>query len=650
MLPIAPPRPPAPAPRSTPPIPSLASAAALFLALPALGGTPPPAALSLHDSLTPSPIVALSAGQAHIQGRSTQPDGSSISLQVTTASGQSFRASAPVRAHHFSGHFPRDFPPAPPLQPDLLYIDAAPAPAFASPDNQPVQALLIVSSPEARPDLPQPFSDDLTDADGHRDAAAAQWPQIRSLTNLYMASRAARLAGIGQPHFDLANPTDFTWFRQNLSLFDFDHRDRDWSSPLGHRVAAGFWQAVWNTWFNPSNSHPWDGNPANASQPNFRPYTFTNDLADLLVLHQMRRSLPRPFPDHRDALCHQALANLLALQHQGPDNFALPESPARRENYTDGAWRYGLFESGEYLTEGTGWFANPTHSDHRHGGVFLGRALWALGESLRAEPTGPLADRIRAALPRSLHFAFRDGPARGYTHPSPSGLPIWRDPGEHGYLLLGMLAAARVSPDLPVPSLQNPSSLPLAQACAQALDALVDQPRADGGWTPYPDQDAMAIAALADGSLAFPLHPSAPRWRASAQAAADAWLALPTPTAERPLPTPHFGFRQGRHMTHFMGSDHRLRFTFYVSGHWLHALAKLHKAAPAPRYRDRCLALLSYLCGANPFHARLLNELGAVPNFVLDTDGDGLEDRLTHDLYPESSAFVQIGLLHFLSP
>ncbi len=634
-----------------PPTPLRPLARALALALPALSWSAPPPSLSLHDSLTPSPIVALSSGQALIQGRSTQPDGSPVALRITTASGHAFHTSTPVLAHRFSASFPRDFPPAPPLQPDLLYVDASAAPDAASPDplNHQAQALLIVSGPgpAERPDLPQPFSDDLTDASGRQDAAAAHWPQIRSLANLYMASRAARLAAVGRPHFDLATPTDFAWFRQNLSLFDFDHRDRDWSTPLGHRVAPGFWQAAWNTWFNPSNSHPWDPSPA---QPHFRPYTFTNDLADLLILHQMRRSLPRPFPDHRDALCHQALANLLALQHQAPDNFALPDPPSPRENYTNGAWRYGLFESGEFLTEGTGWFANPAHSDHRRGGVFLGRALWALGESLLAEPSGPLADRIRAALPRSLHFAFHDGPARGYTHPSPSGLPIWRDPGEHGYLLLGMIAAARADPDLPVPSLQGPSPLPLAQACAQALDALADPPRPDGGWTQYPDQDAMAIAALADGALAFPLHPSAPRWRACAQAAADAWLALPTPVTERRQPTPHFGFRQNHHMTHFMGPDHRLRFTFYVSGHWLHALAKLNKIAPTPRYRDRCLALLSYLCGANPFHARLLNELGSVPNFVLDTDGDGLEDRLTHDLYPESSAFVQIGLLHFLSP
>jgi hypothetical protein len=103
-------------------------------------------------------------------------------------------------------------------------------------------------------------------------------------------------------------------------------------------------------------------------------------------------------------------------------------------------------------------------------------------------------------------------------------------------------------------------------------------------------------------------------------------------------------------MTHFMGDDHRVRFTFYVDGHWLHALAKLHKATGDARYRDRCHELLSYLCGANPFHARLFNELGAVYNFVTDNDGNGIEDRLQHDLYPESTAFVQIGLLHLLSP
>jgi len=35
---------------------------------------------------------------------------------------------------------------------------------------------------------------------------------------------------------------------------------------------------------------------------------------------------------------------------------------------------------------------------------------------------------------------------------------------------------------------------------------------------------------------------------------------------------------------------------------------------------------------------------------VTDFNNDGIEDQIGWDGYPESTAFVQIGLLHLLSP
>ena len=45
---------------------------------------------------------------------------------------------------------------------------------------------------------------------------------------------------------------------------------------------------------------------------------------------------------------------------------------------------------------------------------------------------------------------------------------------------------------------------------------------------------------------------------------------------------------------------------------------------------------------------RLFNELGGVYNWVDDTDGDGIEDLLKQDMYPESTAFCQIGIMRLL--
>ncbi|MGH7193072.1 MAG: hypothetical protein ACREJM_05995, partial [Candidatus Saccharimonadales bacterium] len=431
------------------------------------------------------------------------------------------------------------------------------------------------------------------------------------------------------------------WFRGTGTLYDFDHRDRDWSSPLGHRVAAAFWQVAWNTWFGPGNDHPWDGNPNNPAQENYRPYGFSCDHADLLILHQMRRSLTRGVPDNRDRLCEGALANLLAMQHHARGNFALKEPSGKQEHYTAGAFRYGMFETGEWLTEGTGWFADSTRNDHRRGGVFIARSVWALGESLKADPEGSQAAAIREALRLAARYCLREGLTHGYARRTKSGNIFWRDAGEHGYLLLGLIAAAESVSDLALALDDEKPPSALTAVCADLLDALTDEARPDGGWTAFPDQDAMAIAALCDGARAFSRRPSRSRWLGAATRAADVWMKLSAPPEQRTAPTPHFGFREDGQMSHFFGDDHRVRFTLYVAGHWLHALAKLRRATGDARYDERCQSLLSYLCGDNPFHARLLNELGAVYNYITDNDGDGIEDRLQYDLYPESTAFVQ---------
>ena len=55
--------------------------------------------------------------------------------------------------------------------------------------------------------------------------------------------------------------------------------------------------------------------------------------------------------------------------------------------------------------------------------------------------------------------------------------------------------------------------------------------------------------------------------------------------------------------------------------------------------------MVSDLCGHNAWQARLFNELGAVYNWTDDANRDGVQDQLRQDLYPESTAFCQIGIL-----
>lgn len=355
--------------------------------------------------------------------------------------------------------------------------------------------------------------------------------------------------------------------------------------------------------------------------------------------------------DNRRDLSDGVLANLLAMQHRSSENFALKEVSGKQEHYTAGAFRYGIFETGEWLTEGTGWFVNPKFRDFARGGVFNGRAVWALGVSLKAAPKGPRARAVRDALGLALRFCLHDGLALGYTVPTKSGLPIWnRTAGEHAYLLLGMLAACEVDPDMPVKLSDDAPARQLSAVTIDALNALAESAPPDGNWTKYANATAMNIAALAEGVRVFKNHEASARWKDAAVKAADFWIALQPVPAERKLPTPLFGQLTPEGCMTFRGNknDHA-HMPLYIGGHWLHALAALHSVTKNPNYAARAQAILSYYCGNNPLHVRLLNELGAVNNRVTDMDGDGVEDTLHWDAYPESTAFVQIGLLYLLA-
>lgn len=592
--------------------------------------------VDLRESLRPSPVRMVEDGFVTIAGSSAAEK---VAIRVTRSTGGSSKIEVRGNDGKFACRYPVDFPGAPPLSACLLYADAETGSDLL---KQRAECVFIVTGKgDARPDLPAAFTDDFIDAAGEKDAAASSWELHRLLVNLFMRSRGAKLARIGRSDFDLAKAEDFARFKHMAALYDFDHRDRDWSAPLNHRVARAFWQAEWNRWFGPGNDHPWDGDANNRRPENYRPYTFTNDLADLLILHQMRRSLPAAAADNRAAMCDEALANLIALQHRGLENFAKAEF----EKYTAGAFRYGMFETGEWLEEGTGWFVNPTASDHLKGGVFNGRSVWALGESMKLDPSGPHAKAAAEALALASRFCLHDGLEKKYTK-TVAGLPFWRQAGEHGYLTLGLLAAASVTPDLPVRLDPGSPAKPLSEVTTRALDALVAALNPDGHWTKYPDQDAMGLAALAEGALTFPEHPNAASWKNAAIRVADGWLAAKHDPSERATACDHFGRREGTRMTYHIGGKPEVHINLYITGLWLHALAKTYQLTGGAHYRRRAEGMLAYLCGDNPFHSRLLNEIGGVFNIIRDTDDE--KSRLNWDCYPESTAFVQIGLLHWL--
>ena len=362
----------------------------------------------------------------------------------------------------------------------------------------------------------------------------------------------------------------------------------------------------------------------------------------------MLRTAKPVVADNRQKIVREVMENVLAMQHRNPENFALKESSGKQEFYTAGAFRYGMFETGEWLTEGRGWFANPEFRDFQYGGVLNGRCLWAMGETLKAEPQGPLAARIREAIPLTLRFCLHDGLEHHYTRLTKSGLPVWGYPGEHAYLLLGMLAAAEVAPDLSVTLASEKQAKPLQEICHDALDALLETSLPDGTWIHYANVDATNITALAEGARVFPKAPNSAKWKAAAVRAADVWLALKFLPSERTAPTPLIGYRKDAGLTNFLGQEKHAHIALYINGLWLHTLACLHEVTRDPRYLERALAILSYYCGNNPLHVRLLNELGSVNNRLTDSDGDGIEDQIGWDAYPESTAFLQIGLLKLL--
>jgi hypothetical protein len=616
----------------------------------ASGSNPSAPPISLEETITPTALIDLDGGDVPIVGTLANSAVTRVLVRVTGSLGETSQNTIAAVQGRFRCQYPKDFKTGAAVAPGVLFIDATDDVDFdvEKPGHLQAEATVIVYDSRKRlaPRLPSVLTADLLDAEGRADRDFDEWPVVRSLANLYMRSRAAHCVHVGRAGFDLANAADQSWFKDNLALYDFDHRDRDWSLPLGHRVARTFWKSVWNSWFNASNDHPLDGNPSHTARTNYLPYAFANDFADLLVMTAMQKRMSPPPEGHFAVVCREAAGNLLAMQHRAPGNFALPDTRGRSEVYTAGAFRYGLFSDGEFLVEGKGWFYNPARRDYADGGVLNGRAVWGLGESLRQDPRGPLAPQLKVAMALALKFCLHDGSEGGYTKTTSRGNACWRDAGEHAYLLLGMVAACDVAPDLPVALSQDEPAVALRDLCPRALNALVDLEQPSHQWSVYPNVDAMAVAALAEGIRLLPGSPDVPRWRDTAIRVADAWLAAEVDPKEWSGPVVHFGLltAPGR-MTYVWERGGHARIFLYQTGHWIHALADLYAVTGSSRYRERAEAMVRYLCGANPWQLRLFNELGAVYNWTDDTHGDGVQDLLKQDMYPESTAFCQIGIM-----
>lgn len=609
--------------------------------------------ISLRETITPSALHDLRKGALTVAGSLPVPNPTTIQLRITDSLGQSVVKAMLVTGGKFSCRYPDDFPGAAPMRPGMLFLDATTDSNFDTRRVGHIQvevAVILHAGQGGLPDFPSAFTTDLRDLDGKTDQASSKWAATRALVNLYIRSQGAKVARVGKSGFDLVNPDDFGWFKNNVAVYDFDHRDRDWSKPLGNRVARTFWKSAWNSWFNPSNDHPLDGNPSNTDPANYRPYAFSNDFTDWLILYWMRTRSTTPLDNTLRFQCRDAVQNLLAMQHRDLSNFALRDSRGRQENYTAGAFRYGMFTTGEFLTEGNGWFYNPAFFDYINGGVLNGRCVWGLGESLRHDPQGPAALDIKVALEQALRFCLHDAFNGGYARRTSSGHCYWNNPGEHAYLTLGMLAALEAFPDMQIQMDSAGAVTPLRTLCISSLNALVDLELPTHQWSAYPNMDAIAIAALAQGILLLKDVPDAAQWRTTAQQVADVWLVAKIDPKERTAPCIHFGFRdKPGGMTHaWMNNKGRVQFFYYLTGHWIHALADLYAATGETRYRQRAEAMVSYLCGDNPWQVRLFTETGGIYNWSDDSDGDGVEDRLKFDIYPESSAFCQIGLLRLL--
>lgn len=367
--------------------------------------------IDLRETLRPSALKDIRNGGVSITGKVRDLSLNEITLRVTNSLGKTYLTHTVVHSEAFRVVYPKDFPSAPPITPCVLFVDALPSRSL-TPDSSKRSAEITLVAYDSRkqriPDYPTAFMTDLRDRNGKLDANSTKWRIMQPLINLYMRSYGAQLAGVGKPDFDINLPTDFATFKSSLALYDFDGRDKDWLSAQKNRPKRTFWKSVWSNWFNSSNDHPLDGNPANQNPANYMPYAFTNDFADLLITHLLRFRLTTPSEDNLSTICSEALENLLAWQNREPANFALLDKSGHQENYTAGAFRYGLFVNGDFMTEGNGWFYNPAFHDYAGGGVLNGRAVWALGEGLRAEPVGTLAKKGE----RGTDFGFAVLPER----------------------------------------------------------------------------------------------------------------------------------------------------------------------------------------------------------------------------------------------
>jgi hypothetical protein len=278
-----------------------------------------------------------------------------------------------------------------------------------------------------------------------------------------------------------------------------------------------------------------------------------------------------------------------------------------------------------------------------------GRAVWGLGEVLHREPRGPLALLLKESIALALKFCLHDGTAGGYVRKTPQGNFYWRDAGEHAYLLLGMLAAYQAAPDLPITFESNAPPVLLHDICTTALNALVDLEQPSHQWSIYPNEDAVALTALAEGARFMPDSPDAGRWREIATRVADAWMHAKVDPREWSGPIIHFGVRiSPGQMTYVWKQGGHPQVFYYQTGLWIQALAELYALTGSSRYCERAEAMVSYLCGNNPWQVRIFNELGGVYNWTEDANQDGVQDLLRQDMYPESTAFFQIGIIRLM--
>ena len=627
------------------------------LAMPASPG------VSLRETVARTPFHDLDVDpQLDLRGGVRDAEAGTVWLRVTDGLGRVATTTVPTRGGAFRARFPGDFPEAGALVPSVYFVDAAVHGDAGPGDRAEVAVLVFAGRGRRLPDLPSAFTTNLRDREGRVDGQSVEWSRTRTLVNLYFQSRSAYLAGVARPGFDLQRPTDLAHFKRSVALYDFDARDRDWSTPLGRRVARSFWQAVWDTWFGPSNSSE---RPPGSGR--YAAFTFANDTADLLVAHlrrlQVRPMTEQPAEDDLALVCNEVLQNLAALQRRDGD-----DAPPQRGVEGPGAFYYGLFSDGDLMLEGTGWFHDDRRRDHRRGGVFLGRSIWAVGEALGRPTPGLPEARLRETFRLGLRWGFglaRDRADDGQPYvrvlPSRDGnrgaWRLWRSPGEHAYLLLGLLAAVQREEIARLTIFESgefgyTERIDVAQVAQAALEALAAAIQPEGYWSTFADVDATAVEALVRGSVVFADHPSAARWRRVAVTAAEGWMSARPPAAayRGPVILPVGRRVPGRpgELRYRAEGVEATHLTYFHAGLWLQALAELHATTGEARYAARLEEVAGYFCGNNPFDARLYTELGAVYNYVKDTDGDTVEDRLHFDLYPESTAFVQIGMLRHL--